>query len=121
MSSTNTNAPVAEKKRGAERTQKAVRDEDWSDERLAGFLDILPPDDISADYNCLLRAYRGMTAELFARFLPLFVNAGRDINAPLANGSTFLDHVAGHRRSGDYAAALIANGAVAKLSLGKPA
>jgi hypothetical protein len=27
MSSTNTNAPVAEKKRGAERTQKAVRDE----------------------------------------------------------------------------------------------
>ena len=120
MSSTEAKDTV-EKKRGAERTQKAVRDEDWSNERLAGFLDILPPDDIPADYNCLLRAYRGMTAELFTRFLPLFVAAGRDINTPLANGSTFLDHVSGHRRSAEYARALTANGAVAKLSLGKPA
>ena len=52
----------SEKKRGAERTQKAVRDEDWSDERLAGFLALLTPDDLPADYHCLLRAYRGMTA-----------------------------------------------------------
>ena len=66
----------SEKKRGAERTQKAVRDEDWSDERLAGFLALLPPDDLPADYHCLLRAYRGMTAELFARFVRIFVERG---------------------------------------------
>ena len=121
MSSADTQVAALEKKRGSERTQKAVRDEDWSDERLSGFLTILPPDDIPADYNYLLRAYRGMTAELFERFLPLFIAAGRNINTPLPNGSTFLDHVSGHRRSGEYAAALIANGAVAKHSLAKPA
>ena len=107
----NQDGVAEEKKRGAERTQKAVRDEDWSDERLAGFLNLLPPDDIPADYNILLRAYRGMTAGLFARFLALYVASGRDINISLANGSTFLDHVAGHRRSIDYAATLEDHGA----------
>jgi hypothetical protein len=74
----------SDKKRGAERTQKAVRDEDWSDERLIGFLALLPPDDLSADYNCLLRAYRGMTADLFARFVRLYVERGHDINVTLS-------------------------------------
>jgi len=107
----------SEKKRGAERTQKAVRDEDWSDERLASFLALLPPDDLPADYNYLLRAYRGMTAELFARFVRIFVERGHDINVTLANGSTFLDHVSRHRKSTEYAQALIDCGAVARTSL----
>jgi len=107
----------SDKKRGAERTQKAVRDEDWSDERLGGFLALLPPDDLPADYNCLLRAYRGMTADLFARFVRLYVDRGHDINVTLSNGSTFLDHVARHRKSGDYAQALIDCGAHAHTSL----
>ncbi len=111
----------SEKKRGAERTQKAVRDEEWSDERLAGFLELLPPDDIPADYNCLLRAYRGMTAELFGRFVKIYVDSGRDINVTLANGSTFLDHVSRHRKSGDYVDVLIAHGAEPRTSLAKPA
>jgi len=107
----------SDKKRGAERTQKAVRDEDWSDERLIGFLALLPPDDLPAEYNCLLSAYRGMTADLFARFVQLYVGRGHDINVTLSNGSTFLDHVARHRKSGDYAQALIDCGAHAHTSL----
>ncbi len=99
------------KKRGAERTQIATRNEEWSDERLQSFLSLEPPAGMPADYNILLKAYRGMTAELFTRFLPLFTADGRDINCKLANGSTFLDLVSQHRRSEAYAEALREAGA----------
>lgn len=99
------------KKRGAERTQIATRNEEWSDERLKGFLTLEPPQDMPADYNILLKAYRGMTPDLFARFLPLFTEAGHDINAALQDGSTFLDLVARHKKSGEYCAALQEAGA----------
>jgi hypothetical protein len=103
-----------EKKKGSERTQKATRDEDWSDERLKNFFTLLPPEGMSVDYNILLKAYRGMTAELFARFVPLFVEAGYDINSPLNDGTTMLDLVSNHRKSTAYAEALIAAGAKGK-------
>jgi hypothetical protein len=100
-----------EKKTGSARTQPATRNEEWSDERIKLFLDVQPPEGMPADYAALLRAYRGMTAELFARFMRFFLEAGRDINAMLADGSTILDHVAQHRRSGDYVAVLEEAGA----------
>jgi len=105
-----------EKKKGSERTQKATRDEDWSDERLKTFFELLPPEDMPADYNILLKAYRGMTDELFARFVPLFVADGHDINAALADGTTILDQVSRHRKSSAYAEALKDAGAGGKLS-----
>ena len=91
-----------EKKVGTQRTQKATRDEEWSDERLKAGLDVLPPEDLPHDYNILLRAYRGMTAELFARFIVLYADAGHDINVSLKDGSTFLDLVSRHRKSSKY-------------------
>ena len=100
------------KKRGAERTQIATRDEEWSDERLQAFLSLEPPESLPAEYNILLKAYRGMTAELFQRFLPFFTAAEKDINIRLEDGSTFLDLVLQHRRSTAYADALRDNGAV---------
>jgi hypothetical protein len=103
-----------EKKKGSERTQKATRDEDWSDERLKTFFELLPPEGMSADYNILLKAYRGMTAELFARFVPLFVEAGHDTNSPLQDGTTILDLVSNHRKSTAYAEALLEAGAKGK-------
>lgn len=100
-----------DKKVGKERTQQATRDETWSDERLSGFLSLEPAADMPADYSVLLKAYRGMTAELFSRFVPIFVAAGRDLNTTLEDGSTILDHISEHRRSGEYVAALEAAGA----------
>lgn len=100
-----------EKKKGSERTQKATRDEDWSDERLKTFFELLPPEGMPVDYSILLKAYRGMTAELFARFVPLFVSAGYDINSALNDGTTMLDLVSNHRKSTEYGQALIAGGA----------
>lgn len=100
-----------EKKSGANRKQPETRDEVWSDERVKSFLNISPPDGIPADYHVLLKAYRGMLPEQFERFVPFFVEAGRDINITLENGSTFLDLLSQHRRAAPYRAALEAHGA----------
>ena len=105
-----------EKKSGTERTQKATRDEEWSDERLKAGLDVLPPKDLPHDYNILLRAYRGMTADLFARFIVFYKDAGHDINVSLEDGSTFLDLVSRHRKSVEYADILKQAGANGKSS-----
>ena len=100
-----------EKKTGAERTQREIINEEWSDERLKLVLTIEPPEGVPADYAILLKAYRGMTAELFERFIPFFVEAGHDINVKLDDGSTFLDLVSRHRKGAPYAATLEAHGA----------
>ncbi|MCH8264521.1 MAG: PA4642 family protein [Proteobacteria bacterium] len=102
-----------QKKSGKDRVQPATRDEVWSDQRLQTFLEWEPPESLPADYNILLRAYRGMTADLFKRFLVFYLESDRDINVPLEDGSTFLDLVSQHRKSVDYAAALAAAGAIA--------
>ena len=99
------------KKRGVERTQIATRNEEWSDERLKLFLEIEPPSGIPADYNVLLKAYRGMTKDLFKRFLELYIEAGRDVNCRHNDGSTLLDLVSKHRKSEDYTIILKAVGA----------
>lgn len=99
------------KKRGAERTQIATRNEEWSDERLKSFLSLQPPEGMPQDYCILLKAYRGMTEDLFERFIPLFVADGRDLNVTLEDGSTFLDLVSRHRRSTVYAEVLEEAGA----------
>lgn len=103
---------MEEKKRGAERAQPATRDEFWSDERIQSFLEKLPPEGVPADYHVLLKAYRGMLPDAFERFVGFFVEAGRDINTPLDDGSSFLDHVARHRKSTSYVQILEAAGAV---------
>lgn len=103
---------MIEKKKGAERTQRAVRDEFWTDERVHGFLSILPPEGVPADYHILLKAYRGMLPDAFERFVPFFIEAGHDINVQLDDGSTFLDHVSLHRKSTAYAKILEDAGAV---------
>ena len=104
------------KKTGSARTQPATRDEVWSDERVKLFLSVEPPEGMPAQYNMLLRAYRGMTAELFKRFIDFYTAAGHDINVTLEDGSTFLDLVSQHRRSSDYAKILRAAGATAGRS-----
>ena len=102
------------KKRGAERTQIATRNEEWSDERLKQFLIVKPPSDMPVEYNILLKAYRGMTAELFERFLKLYLDAGHDVNCKHPDGSTLYDLVSKHRKSIEYAKVLKSAGALSK-------
>ncbi len=100
------------KKRGAERTQIATRNEEWSDERLRLFLELKPPSDMSAEYNILLKAYRGMTAELFERFIEIYIDAGNNVNCKHVDGTTLFDLVSRHRKSKDYAVILKSVGAL---------
>ena len=91
-----------EKKTGAERTQREIHDEWWSDERVQSFLHMQPLDGESPDYHVLLKAYRGMVPEAFVRFIAFFVEAGRDLNAPGPGGKTILKLMQEHRHAGKY-------------------
>jgi hypothetical protein len=101
-----------EKKSGAERTQPATRNEEWSDDRVKAFLNLQPPEGVAADYHILVKAYRGMLPEHFERFLHFFEQAGLDVNAKIKNGSTFLDHLYQHRCAEPYIALMRSHGAV---------
>ena len=91
-----------EKKSGAARSQPAVTDEWWSDERVRSFLDIQPQADIATDYHVLLKAYRGMVPEAFSRFIPFFVEAGRNLNESGPPGKTLLQVIVQHRHASEY-------------------
>ncbi|MFT5321484.1 MAG: hypothetical protein ACI934_001637 [Pseudohongiellaceae bacterium] len=93
----------AEKKTGAARTQPAVRDEWWSDERVKSFLELDTSQDEAADFHILQKAYRGMVPDAFARFIGFFVEDGRNVNEPNMAGETILKLVSEHRNSGEYA------------------
>ncbi len=88
-----------------------VLNEEMSDEQIRGFLAAHPPVHVHADFHCLVRAYRGLTAPDFERFLAVFVGAGRDINARNEHGETLLQVVATHESSTEYAEALKQAGA----------
>ncbi len=83
-----------------------VLDEQWDDERVASFLVPRPGDGELPDHRLLLRAYQSMRAEDFARFVPLFVDAGRDLQATGRDGRTVLEEIRDHRYGTDYAAVI---------------
>jgi len=92
-----------EKKTGAARTQLAVTDEWWSDERVQSFLAMESTAGEAADYHVLLKAYRGMVPEAFARFVHFFVEAGRNLDEPGPDGKTILQLISEHRHGSKYA------------------
>jgi hypothetical protein len=87
--------------------KKKVIDEVWSDERIQGFLQITPVAGAGQpDFQRLLRAYRSMRAEDFARFVTFFVAAGHDVDARNEFDETFAEHVQRHRHAGPFIAAI---------------
>ena len=95
-----------EKKRGSERTQLAVRDEWWTDERVRTYLNLVPPAGENADFHCLQKAYQGMVPESFVRFVEFFVEDGRDLDAVGRDGKTISEVIAEHRNAGEYLAVI---------------
>ncbi len=91
--------------------KKKVLGESFSDERIRGFLDVIPHGGLSKDYCALERAYRGMIAENFETFVRFYVEAGMDINATNLEGETFLQVISTHRHAGEYIEALKSAGA----------
>jgi hypothetical protein len=100
-----------EKKSGAARTQLAVTDEWWSDERVRSFLEKETTAGEHPDYHVLLKAYRGMIPEAFARFVHFFVEDGRNLDQSGPDGRGILALIASHRHGAEYAEILREAGA----------
>ena len=85
------------------RDKEKVLDEVWDDERVASFLH-KPPPDLPGDpeFHRLLFAYRSMRTHDFARFLDLYVDAGRDVTAKNADGESVARHISRHAKAGPY-------------------
>jgi hypothetical protein len=100
-----------EKKTGAQRTQPAVRDEWWSDERIKAFLELESTASEAPDFHILIKAYQGMVPEAFGRFVKFFVAGGRNLNEKNAHGQSILAIISEHRNSVEYAEILREAGA----------
>lgn len=85
------------------RDKEKVVDQAWDHEQVASFLRKVPPDlPGDPDFHVLLFAYRSMRAGDFARFLDLYVNAGRDVTAKNGDGLTVAHYLSRHARAGPY-------------------
>ncbi len=84
-------------------TQPQVTDEVWDDERVKSFLSLQPYGG-NADFHCLLKAYRGMRANDFERFLGFFAEAGRNLDAVDERGRTLWSIIEHHRQGADFIA-----------------
>ncbi len=83
-------------------SQPSVTDEVWDDARVKSFLDLTPSNNTSVDFHVLLKAYRGMRPDDFARFLTFFMEASRDIDAKDPKGRTIWDIMATHRHGAEF-------------------
>lgn len=82
--------------------KKVVEGEVFDDNRIRGFLNVLPPAGVDADFHALEIAYRGMTPESFERFITFFREAGRNLHAKNAQGQTIADVIKQHRHGEEY-------------------
>ena len=89
----------------AKKDKKAVIQEVITDALLEQFFSLQPPAGVDRDYHILERAYRGLLAPDFARFVDLFVSRGHNLQAKGPQG-TMLEVIRTHRKGGDYAAAI---------------
>lgn len=91
--------------------KKQVIGEDLNDAQVRRFLVAEPPTGVSADFHTLERAYRGLRAQDFERFLAFFVAEGHDINAANPTGESLAAVLTRHAQAADYLAALRQHGA----------
>ncbi len=86
-------------------SQPQVTDEIWDDERVKSFLALESPPAKAgedADFHVLLRAYRGMRADDFARFLNFFTESGRNLDATDHRGRTLWSIIEHHQQGTEF-------------------
>ena len=83
-------------------SQPAHYGEEWSDERIKGYLDRKAEADDNPDFHALMMAYKHMRAHDFERFIGFFLAAGRDINARGRDGLTLLEIAQRHAKSAEF-------------------
>jgi len=75
-------------------SQPATFNEEWSDERVFGYLNPLPPEGINADFNVLYHAFKHMRPSDYERLLNKFIADGRDLNATNPQGQRIHEVIA---------------------------
>jgi hypothetical protein len=98
-------------------SQPKVEGEEWSDERIKGFLSLKPLDETNEDYHILIQAYQYMIPEFFQRFIKMFAETDRNINALSLDGETIFDRISEHAKSQEYSAVLKEHGALSAREL----
>lgn len=91
--------------------KKQVIGEELTDEQIKSNLFAEPFGEGSVDFQLLMRGYRSLREDDFARFITFFVAEGRDINAGDEKNRTLLDIISTHRHGVGYREALKAAGA----------
>ncbi len=76
--------------------------EELDETKVARYLEMQPAGDENVDFHVLVKAYRGLPAEAFERFLQLFRDQGRDINARDRQGRTLLQIATEHKSHPEY-------------------
>ncbi|WP_419537047.1 PA4642 family protein [Endozoicomonas sp.] len=91
--------------------KQKVIGEELSDERLKNLLALQPADGGNRDHHILLRAYRYLRPDDFARFVPFFLDAGFHLDARDSNGKTLAEIIAHHHHGQPYLNTLVEAGA----------
>lgn len=82
--------------------KKQVIGDEVSDEQIKLFLAVEPADATPPPLHKLIKAYRGLRAHDFERFIGFFVEAGYDLGAKDANGNDFVALIRDQRQSEPY-------------------
>lgn len=82
--------------------KKQVIGEEISDDAIKLFLDVEPADATPASLHKLIKAYRGLRVDDFARFVGFFVEAGYDLSARDAQGHDFVALIQDQRNAEPY-------------------
>ncbi len=91
--------------------KEVVVDEVWTEARIREFLDAKPVVGVDTDFHALQKAYQQMRTDDFEKFIGMFIEQGRNINARDPKGRTLLSYVIEHAKSAEYADILRRNGA----------
>ena len=82
--------------------KKQVIGEEITDESIKLFLAVEPADSTPPSLHKLVKAYRGLRADDFERFVGFFVEAGYDLAATDAQGKDFIALVQDQRFAEPY-------------------
>lgn len=91
--------------------KQKVIGEELDELKVRRFLDMEPADEENADFHVLTKAYRGLPAEAFERFMAIYLEAGRTLNPTNQQGVSFLDSIRPHQSQQAYVAILEGLGA----------
>ena len=92
--------------------KEKILDEVWTEDRILGFLDLIPLDGVDDDFHALSSSYKSMRLEDFDIFLGFFQEKNRNFNAKNPDGKTLLDIISTHRKGTPYTEALKQHGAI---------